>query len=197
METQLNQLLLVLTPVLFLLNLVHSFFYIPHSDRTEGGAHMPHWLYYTLLTAFFGAMMFALTASSLPLMWVPWSLPLSSPRRSSHTAATRAAWRPCGNTSSSAPSASALHSSERCSFFMPRPPAASAGTWRASRSSSQATARRRALRLSTRGSPTPTPKLPRPSPRYSRAPSSTARFLQSSAFAKSCRRRPIASAIQQ
>ena len=31
---------------------------------------MPHWLYYTLLTAFFGAMMFALTASSLPLMWV-------------------------------------------------------------------------------------------------------------------------------
>ena len=70
METQLKNLLLVLTPVLFLLNLAHSFFYIPHSDRTEGGAHMPHWLYYTLLTAFFGAMMFALTASSLPLMWV-------------------------------------------------------------------------------------------------------------------------------
>ena len=70
METELKHLLLVLTPVLFVLNLVHSFFYIPHSDRTEGGQHMPHWLYYTLLTAFFGAMMFALTASSLPLMWV-------------------------------------------------------------------------------------------------------------------------------
>ncbi|MBO5647556.1 MAG: hypothetical protein J6S30_02185 [Kiritimatiellae bacterium] len=70
METNLKHLLLVLTPVLFLLNLVHSFFYLPHSDRTEGSHHIPHWLYYTLMTAFFGAMMFALTASSLPLMWV-------------------------------------------------------------------------------------------------------------------------------
>ena len=70
METELKQLLLALTPVLFIVNLVHSFFYLPHSDRTEGGPHMPHWLYYTLLTAFFGVMMFALTASSLPLMWV-------------------------------------------------------------------------------------------------------------------------------
>jgi hydrogenase-4 component F len=70
METQLQKLLLVLTPVLFLLNLAHSFVYIPHSDRTESGSHMPHWLYYTLMALFFGAMMFALTASSLPMMWV-------------------------------------------------------------------------------------------------------------------------------
>ena len=31
---------------------------------------MPHPLYYALITLFFGAMMFAILAPSLPLMWV-------------------------------------------------------------------------------------------------------------------------------
>ena len=70
MESAIKQLLVILTPLLFVANLVQSFFYLPEADRREGGSHMPHWLYYTLLFLFFGAMMFALTASSVPLMWV-------------------------------------------------------------------------------------------------------------------------------
>lgn len=70
METSLKNLLLILTPILFLANLVQSLFYIPESDRREEGSHMPHWLYYLLFVAFFAAMMFALLAPSLPLMWV-------------------------------------------------------------------------------------------------------------------------------
>lgn len=70
MESAIKQLLVLLTPLLFVANLVQSFFYLPEADRREGGSHMPHWLYYMLLFLFFGAMMFALTASSVPLMWV-------------------------------------------------------------------------------------------------------------------------------
>ena len=70
MESSIKQLLIFLTPLLFVANLVQSFFYLPETDRREGGSHMPHWLYYLLLFLFFGAMMFALTASSVPLMWV-------------------------------------------------------------------------------------------------------------------------------
>ncbi len=70
MTDTIKNLLLVLTPLLFIANLVQSFFYLPEAARREGGSHMPHALYYTLLLSFFGAMMFALTASSLPLMWV-------------------------------------------------------------------------------------------------------------------------------
>lgn len=62
--------LLILTPVLFVANLVQSFFYLPESSRRESGGHMSNVLYYALLFLFFGAMMFSLLASSLPLMWV-------------------------------------------------------------------------------------------------------------------------------
>ena len=60
METLIKQLLIVLTPVLFAANLAQSFFYLPEAARREGGGHMPHALYYALITLFFGAMMFAL-----------------------------------------------------------------------------------------------------------------------------------------
>ena len=70
METSLRHLLLVLTPLLFAVNLAQSCFYLPEAARREGGGHMPHWLYYTLITLFFGAMMFALLAPSVALMWV-------------------------------------------------------------------------------------------------------------------------------
>lgn len=70
MEHNLRNLLLILTPVLFLANLVQSFFYLPLSCRHAKTPHMPSVLYYTLFVAFFGAMIFALTAESLPLMWV-------------------------------------------------------------------------------------------------------------------------------
>ena len=62
MESEIKQLLVILTPLLFVANLVQSFFYLPEADRREGGSHMPHWLYYALLFLFFGAMMFALIA---------------------------------------------------------------------------------------------------------------------------------------
>ena len=70
MEPEIKNLLVVLTPLLFAANLVQSLFYLPEADRREGGSHMPHWLYYLLMALFFGAMMFALLASSVPLMWV-------------------------------------------------------------------------------------------------------------------------------
>ena len=70
METLLRNFLLALTPLLFVANLVQSFFYLPEADRREGGSHMPHSLYYALFALFFGAMMFALMAPSVPLMWV-------------------------------------------------------------------------------------------------------------------------------
>lgn len=70
MTDTLRNFLLTLTPVLFVANLVQSFFYLPESSRRESGGHMSNSLYYALLFLFFGAMMFALLASSLPLMWV-------------------------------------------------------------------------------------------------------------------------------
>jgi hydrogenase-4 component F len=70
MEQNIKTILLVLTPVLFMVNLVQSFFYLPEDARREGGGNMPQMLYYFLFFLFFGAMMFALNASSLPLMWV-------------------------------------------------------------------------------------------------------------------------------
>ena len=70
METALKQLLVILTPALFAANLAQSFFYLPEAARREGGGHMPHPRYYALITLFFGAMMFAILAPSLPLMWV-------------------------------------------------------------------------------------------------------------------------------
>ena len=70
MTDTLRNFLLILTPVLFVANLVQSFFYLPESSRRESGGHMSNVLYYALLILFFGAMMFSLLASSLPLMWV-------------------------------------------------------------------------------------------------------------------------------
>lgn len=67
----LKWLLVGLTSVLFLADLVQSFFYLPAADREEAsGEHMPRWLYFTCFCGFFGAMLFALLAPSLPLMWV-------------------------------------------------------------------------------------------------------------------------------
>ena len=70
MTDTLRNFLLILTPVLFVANLVQSFFYLPESSRRDSGGHMSNILYYALLFLFFGAMMFSLLASSLPLMWV-------------------------------------------------------------------------------------------------------------------------------
>ena len=70
MTDTLRNFLLILTPVLFVANLVQSFFYLPESSRRESGGHMSNVLYYALLFLFFGAMMSSLLASSLPLMWV-------------------------------------------------------------------------------------------------------------------------------
>jgi hydrogenase-4 component F len=66
----LRQILIVLTPVLFVANLVQSIFYLPVAAKRESGANMPAILYYALLFLFFGAMMFSLLAESLTLMWV-------------------------------------------------------------------------------------------------------------------------------
>ena len=62
--------LTALTAVLFACDLVHSIFYLPAADRAEGADHMPHSVYYLAFTAFFAAMIFALHAPTLPLMWV-------------------------------------------------------------------------------------------------------------------------------
>ena len=71
METLLLQkLLLVLTPCLFVADLIQSVFYLREADAREGGEHLPHKIYYACFAAFFAAMMFALLAPSLPMMWV-------------------------------------------------------------------------------------------------------------------------------
>ena len=59
-----------LTGALFVADLVQSVFYLREADRREGGEHLSHRTYYVCLCAFFGAMLFALLAPSLPLMWV-------------------------------------------------------------------------------------------------------------------------------
>jgi hypothetical protein len=38
MESEIKQLLVILTPLLFMANLVQSFFYLPEADRREGGS---------------------------------------------------------------------------------------------------------------------------------------------------------------
>ena len=60
MAETLQKTLLILTPLLFLADLVQSLFYIRERKA----------FYYTCFVAFFAAMMFALLAASLPLMWV-------------------------------------------------------------------------------------------------------------------------------
>ena len=69
-QNGLQNLLLILTSSLFAVDFVQSLFYLPEADRREDGEHMPHAVYYTCFCAFFGAMVFALLAPSLPLMWV-------------------------------------------------------------------------------------------------------------------------------
>lgn len=70
MIENLKWLLVWLTSALFVADLVQSVFYIREADRREGGDHMSHRTYYICLSAFFGAMVFALLSPSLPLMWV-------------------------------------------------------------------------------------------------------------------------------
>lgn len=94
----LKWLLIGLTSVLFLADLVQSLFYLPEADREEaGGEHMPHGLYYTCFCGFFGAMLFALLAPSLPLMWVAVELTtlVSAPLIAYHrsTGALEAMWK--------------------------------------------------------------------------------------------------------
>jgi len=60
MEANLKLVLLVLTPALFVADLVQSLFYVRERRL----------FYFSCLTAFFAAMMFALLAKSLPMMWV-------------------------------------------------------------------------------------------------------------------------------
>ena len=60
MAETLQNTLLILTPLLFLADLAQSLFYIKERKA----------FYYTCFVAFFAAMMFALLATSLPLMWV-------------------------------------------------------------------------------------------------------------------------------
>lgn len=97
MIENLRWLLLGLTGVLFFADLVQSFFYLRAADAAEShprtlpnspasqlpnfptsqlsnsptpSDHMSHGLYYSCLFAFFGAMVFAILAPSLPLLWV-------------------------------------------------------------------------------------------------------------------------------
>lgn len=70
MESSLQKLLLALTPCLFAADLVQGVLYLREADAREGGEHMPHVVCGVCFAAFFAAMMFALTAPSLPMMWV-------------------------------------------------------------------------------------------------------------------------------
>lgn len=70
MTAALSRTLLVLTSVLFAADFIQSLLYLPESDRREEGEHMPHWLFYACFTAFYGAMLFAILAPTLPLLWV-------------------------------------------------------------------------------------------------------------------------------
>ncbi|MBO7482860.1 MAG: hypothetical protein J6U17_03105 [Kiritimatiellae bacterium] len=66
----LQRTLLVLTSALFAANLAQSIMYLPVADEREPGDHMRHWRFYACMFAFFGAMLFAILAPSLTLMWV-------------------------------------------------------------------------------------------------------------------------------
>lgn len=70
MDYLLQKLLLVLTPILFAADLVQSVFYLREADAREHGDHLSHTVYYACFGLFFAAMIFALLAPSLPLMWV-------------------------------------------------------------------------------------------------------------------------------
>lgn len=70
MDYLLQNLLLVLTPILFVADLVQSLFYLREADAREHGDHLSHTVYYACFGLFFAAMIFALLAPSLPLMWV-------------------------------------------------------------------------------------------------------------------------------
>lgn len=70
MDYLLQKLLLVLTPILFVADLVQSLFYLREADAREQGDHLSHPVYYVCFGLFFAAMLFALLAPSLPLMWV-------------------------------------------------------------------------------------------------------------------------------
>ena len=70
MENNLKELLVFLTPLLFIANLVQSLFYLPAAAKVEGKGSMPRVLYYALLFVFFAAMMFSILTPSLLLMWV-------------------------------------------------------------------------------------------------------------------------------
>lgn len=70
MDYLLQKLLLVLTPMLFVADLVQSRFYLREADAREQVDHLSHTVYYTCFGLFFAAMLFALLAPSLPLMWV-------------------------------------------------------------------------------------------------------------------------------
>ena len=70
MENHLKELLVFLTPLLFIANLVQSLFYLPAAAKVEGSGSMPRALYYVLLFVFFAAMMFSILSPSLLLMWV-------------------------------------------------------------------------------------------------------------------------------
>ena len=70
MENNLKELLVFLTPLLFIANLVQSLFYLPAAAKVEGKVSMPRVLYYALLFVFFAAMMFSILTPSLLLMWV-------------------------------------------------------------------------------------------------------------------------------
>ena len=70
MENNLKELLVFLTPLLFIANLVQSLFYLPAAAKVEGKGSIPRVFYYALLFVFFAAMMFSILTPSLLLMWV-------------------------------------------------------------------------------------------------------------------------------
>ncbi|MGN0832541.1 MAG: proton-conducting transporter membrane subunit [Kiritimatiellia bacterium] len=70
MEIPLQKLLLALTPCLFAADLLQGVLYLREADAREGGEHLPHSVCGVCFAAFFAAMMFALLAPSLPMMWV-------------------------------------------------------------------------------------------------------------------------------
>ena len=69
MIEQLRYFLLWLTSILFLANLIHSFFYLRASAASTDESTNRK-IYYPLFIAFFGAMVFSLLAPSITLMWV-------------------------------------------------------------------------------------------------------------------------------
>ena len=189
MIDRLQILLIILTSVLFVADLVQSVFYIREADRCEGGEHMPRWLYFTCFCGFFGAMLFALLAPSLPLMWVAVELTtlVSAPLIAYHRSpgALEAMWKyllicSIGIGLALFGTMLVMHAMTtgnptwyKAGFVFVL---AGYGT-------------KTGLAPSTPGCPTPTPKPPPPSRRFSRARSSTAPSSPLPASARSCRTR--------